>query len=75
MTVCHAAREFFQAFKADHQSAHGRDLQKLEGVSNPQHLLVGAHADSWRQGDCVASCAAFSKGSSMLPLHMLSLLI
>jgi hypothetical protein len=35
-----AARDFFQAFKADHQSAHGRDLQKLEGVSNPQHLLV-----------------------------------
>jgi hypothetical protein len=43
-----AARDFFQAFKSDHQSAHGRDLQKLEGVSNPQHLLVKSDLESLR---------------------------
>lgn len=32
------AREFLQKFREDHEAAHVRDIQKLEGVLSPQHL-------------------------------------
>lgn len=35
-----AARNFFNAFREDHEMMHLRDLQKLEGVLTPTHLEV-----------------------------------
>ncbi|XP_051115271.1 transcription initiation factor TFIID subunit 5 isoform X2 [Andrographis paniculata] len=43
------ARGFFNNFRGDHEVAHSRDLQKLEGVLSPSHLEEMEFAHSLRQ--------------------------
>ncbi|EPS72043.1 hypothetical protein M569_02713, partial [Genlisea aurea] len=63
------ARAFFNSFRGDHEIAHSRDLQKLEGVLSPSHLKEMEFAHSLRQSKVSIKICQYSYDLLLQFLH------
>lgn len=63
------ARNFFNAFREDHEMMHLRDLQKLEGVLTPTHLEEMEFAHSLRQSKFNIKICEYSYELLLQHLH------
>ncbi|PIN00738.1 hypothetical protein CDL12_26757 [Handroanthus impetiginosus] len=63
------ARTFFNSFRGDHEVAHSRDLQKLEGVLSPSHLEEMEFAHSLRQSKVSIKICQYSYDLLLQYLH------
>lgn len=63
------ARNFFNAFREDHETMHQRDLQKLEGVLLPSHLEEMEFAHTLRQSKVNIKICQYSYELLLQYLH------
>ncbi|KAK7290770.1 hypothetical protein RIF29_05448 [Crotalaria pallida] len=63
------ARNFFNAFREDHEMMHSRDLRKLEGVLSPTHLEEMEFAHSLRQSKFNIKICEYSYQLLLQHLH------